>query len=163
MINKKVILLSISSMLIFFGCAGNEVKVQPKKELTVQEKKYQQVTLKTISDCKEHGIELDEKKTTTFINNFPEEDIDKIVAVTKKMPKKNCQFFADEISEEKVNKVNELVSKTMNACKEFGVNLNESFLQKKASRIPLFIIKKVLATQGAASQKECQAMYDKSK
>lgn len=150
-------------MFVFLGCVGNEPKSEVKKELSTQEKKYQQVTMKTITDCKEQGIELDEKRTSAFINKFPKENIDKIAAVSKKMPKDNCQFFADEISEEKVTKVNELVSKSMKACKKYGIDLNEGFLQKKASRIPLFLIKKLLASQASTSQKECQVLHDKSK
>ena len=168
--NKKslFIAMSVGSMLLFLGCTGNEPQkeevkseVVAVKELSADEKKYQLVIKKTIDDCKEHQVVLDEERITAFVHKFPQSDIDKIVTIETKLPKANCQFFADETSVDKEVKVKELVSKTLSACSEYGVNLNEEFLFKKASRIPLFVIKKVLAATNKTTEEECKGMKAK--
>jgi hypothetical protein len=169
MSKKKIIVaMSMGSMFLFLGCSGKEpskeeVKVEHRevKELSVNEKKYALVVKKTVDDCKEHQIMLDEKRITAFVNKFPQSDIDKIVTIETKLPKANCQFFADETSVEKEEKVKEIVAKTLSACSEFGVNLNEKFLFKKASSIPLFVIKKVLAATNKTTENECKGMKAK--
>jgi len=167
MMSKKKILVAISmgSMLLFLGCAEKEVKpeVTPAIEFTGNAKKYDLVIQKTINDCKEHQIILDENRITAFVHKFPESDIDKIITIKTKLPKENCQFFADETSSEKGQKVKELVSKTLSACSSYGVNLDEKFLFNKASSIPLFILKKVLAAKNKSTEEECKSMKAKEK
>jgi len=172
MMSKKKLFVAIGmgSMLLFLGCSGKELSKEEVKsdtsvvkELSVEEKKYDLVIQKTINDCKEHQIVLDEKRITAFVHKFPQADIDKIVTIEKKLPKANCQFFADEISVEKEEKVKEITKKTLNSCSEYGVSLNEEFLFKKASSIPLFVLKKVLASTTKTTEKECQVMKSKEK
>ena len=166
MINKKNIMaLSLIGIMAMTGCAGTA----PKKEEVVKEEvavspekaKYNLVVKKTIDDCKEQGVELDEKRTDAFINKFPQSEIDKIVTITHKLPKKNCLFFADEISEEKEQKVEEIVRKTIKQCKEYTINLDETLLTEKAKGIPLFILRRILAKEKLSTEAECQHMAER--
>ena len=169
---KTLLTLGISGLL-FLGCAGekpspstssstsSETKEKvstPKKELTEEEKKYAQVVEKTINDCKEHGIELNQERTEQFVGKFSPEDIDKIVTITAKIPKRNCQLFADETSLEKVEKVKVAVTKTVDECKALGVELDREKVEKHISKIPLFVIKKVLEANRASTKEDCEKM-----
>jgi len=161
MMNQKKILitLTLSSMFLFLGCTGNELKKEEvKQELTAEELKYTKVVNKTINDCKKHGILLDEGRTSKFVHRFPQADIDKIVTINRELPQKNCQFFADETSLEKEEKIETLVSKAISSCKKFDVTLNEQALRKRAVKIPLVIIKRMLASTNNTSNAECQEM-----
>ena len=163
---KKLLTIGISGFL-FLGCAGDkpsptsEAKKElsePKKELTEQEKKYEQVVDKTINDCKEHSIELNRERTEKFVGKFSQADIDKIVTITTKIPKRNCQLFSDETSLEKVEKVKVAVTKTVDECKTLGVDLDAKAVEKHISKIPLFVIKKVLEANRASSKEDCEKM-----
>ncbi len=166
--NYTKTLLSIGiSGLIFLGCAGDkpsptsEVKkeiTQHSKELTEQDKKYEQVVNKTINDCKENGIELNPERTKKFVGRFSPADIDKIITITTKIPKRNCQLFADETSLEKVEKVKVAVTKTVNECKALGVDLDTKAVEAHISKIPLFVIKKVLEANRASTKEDCEKM-----
>ena len=161
MMNQKKILitLTLSSLFFFLGCTGNEPKKEEiKQEVTPEEVKYSKVVHKTIDDCKKHGIVLDEGRTSKFVHRFPQADIDKIITIERELPKKNCQFFADETSVEKEEKIETLVTKAISSCKKFNVTLNEQALRKRAVKIPLVIIKKMLATTNNTSDAECQEM-----
>ena len=163
---KTLLTIGISGF-IFLGCAGDKPSpssapkkevTQPIKELSQQEKKYQQVVDKTINDCKEHGIELNPERTEKFVGKFSSEDIDKIVTIKTKIPKRNCQLFSDETSLEKVEKVKVAVTKTVNECKSLGVDLDTEAVQKHISKIPLFVIKKVLEANRASTKEDCAKM-----
>ena len=163
---KRLLTIGISGFL-FLGCAGDEPSPtnntkkelsEPKKELTEQEKKYGQVVDKTINDCKEYGIELNPERTEIFVGKFSPVDIDKIVIITTKIPKRNCQLFADETSLEKVEKVKIAVTKTVDECKTLGVDLDTEAVEKHISKIPLFIIKKVLDADRASTKEDCEKM-----
>ncbi len=161
MIDKKIwIVGTLNIAIMFTACTTNEPK--PKK-MTPQEIKYEQVIKKTIDDCKEQGVELDNKRTSDFVHKFPKKEIDEIVKVTNKLPKKNCLFFKDEISVEKEEKAKEVVTKAIDECKAFGIELNEEALTKRAMKIPLFVIKKMLAANGSTTEQECNVMRDKFK
>ncbi len=170
---KKILTIGVSG-LIFLGCAGekpsptSEAKKEiteakkeiseSKKELTEQEKKYEQVVNKTINDCKENGIELDRERTEKFVGRFSPADINQIVTITKKIPKRNCQLFAEETSLEKEEKVKVAVKKTVDECKALGVELDKEAVKEHISKIPLFVIKKVLEANRASSKEDCEKM-----
>jgi len=172
MISQKSIFVTLtltSSMFLFLGCMGNTpTKETPKVEapnreetqqlMTPLEVKYAKVVEKTIGDCKKHGISLDENRTSKFVHRFPQADIDKIITITRDLPQKNCQFFADETSVEKEEKIETLVAKAISSCKVFNVELNENALRSRATKIPLIIIKRMLATTNETSSAECQEM-----
>ena len=163
---KKLLTIGISGF-IFLGCAGEkpspkaetkkEVK-EPQKELTEQEKKYEQVVNKTINDCKEHSIELNRERTKKFVGRFSPVEINKILTITTKIPKRNCQLFADETSLEKEKKVKVAVDKTVNECKALGVNLDKQAVKEHITKIPLFVIKKVLEANRASTKEDCEKM-----
>ena len=157
---KKVLFTLALSGFVFLGCAGTETKPasKPKKELTAQETKYNQVVDKTINECKEHGIELNRERTEKFVGRFTQADIDKIVTITKKLPKRNCELFADETSLEKIEKVKVAVSKTVDECKALGVDLDAKAVENHIMKIPLFVIKKVLEANRASTQEDCSKM-----
>ncbi len=163
---KKLLTIGISGF-IFLGCVGDkpsptpEIKKEikkPQKELTEQEKKYEQVVNKTINDCKEHSIELNRERTQKFVGRFSPVEIDKILTITTKIPKRNCQLFADETSLEKEEKVKVAVDKTVNECKALGVDLDEKAVKEHISKIPLFVIKKVLEANRASTKTDCEKM-----
>ncbi len=163
---KRLLTIGLSGVL-FLGCAGenptptDEVKkevIEQSKELTDQEKKYAQVVDKTINDCKEHGIELDRERTKKFVGRFSPTDINQIVTITKKIPERNCKLFADETSLEKVEKVKVAVTKTVDECKALGVELDREKVEQHISKIPLFVIKKVLEANRESSKEDCQKM-----
>ena len=176
MINQKkvAVAITVSSLFLFLGCTGAEpqketpknetptvetsVSKTPQIETSSNESKYAQVVNKTITDCKKHGIVLDEGRTGKFVHRFPQADIDKIVTITQELPKKNCQFFADETSVEKEEKIETLVSKAISSCKTFNVTLNEEALRQRAVKIPLVIIKRMLESTNTTSSAECQEM-----
>ena len=157
---KKVLWTLALSGFIFLGCAGTETQPapKPKKELTAQEAKYNQVVDKTINECKEHGIELNKERTEKFVGRFSQADIDKIVTITKKLPKRNCELFADETSLEKIEKVKVAVSKTVDECKALGIDLDAKAVENHIMKIPLFVIKKVLEANRASTQEDCSKM-----
>ena len=159
MISKKKVLmgLSITSMILLLGCSGKSDEVKPK-ELSPDEEKYNLVLAKTLKDCKVHEVILDENRASEFIHKFSKEEIEKAVSVTKELPKKNCLFIADEISEEKDEKVKMFVDKARDRCKEFGVELSAEKLTKKANKIPLFVIRKILENPNESTEQECKAM-----
>ena len=163
---KTLLTIGVSGLL-FLGCAGDkpspstETKkevTEPKKELSEQEKKYAQVVDKTINDCKEHGIELNPERTKKFVGQFSAVDIDKIVTITTKIPKPNCQGFAVETSLEKVEKVKVAVTKTVDECQALGVELDTEKVEKHISKIPLFVIKKVLEANRESTKEDCEKM-----
>ncbi len=156
---KTLLTIGVSGFL-FLGCAGEKPSPtsETKKELTEQEKKYEQVLDKTINDCKENGIELNRERTEKFVGKFSPEDINKIVTITKKIPKRNCQLFADETSLEKEEKVKVAVTKTVDECKALGVELDKEAVNAHISKIPLFVIKKVLEANRASSKEDCEKM-----
>ena len=163
---KKLLTIGVSGFL-FLGCAGDKPSpsseskkevTEPPKELSAQEKKYEQVVAKTINDCQEHGIELNQERTAKFVGKFSPADIDKIVTITTKIPKRNCQLFADETSLEKVEKVKVAVTKTVDECKALGVELDREKVEQHISKIPLFVIKKVLEANRESSKEDCQKM-----
>ena len=159
MINKKKVLvgLSVASMLLLVGCAGTNEEVKPK-EVSPEEAKYDLVLKKTLKDCKAHEVVLDEKKTSNFIHKFSKEEIEKAMKITREIPKKNCLFIADEISDEKDEKVKLFVNKAKERCMEFGVELSSEKLTKQANKIPLFVIKKILENPNESTEKECKSM-----
>ena len=166
MINQKKILitLTLGSMFLFLGCTGAEPKKEETKEVLVkseptpEELRYNKVVNKTINDCKKHGIVLDEGRTSKFVHRFPQADIDKIITIERELPKKNCQFFADETSVEKEEKIETLVNKAISSCKQFNVELKEEALRKRAIKIPLVIINRMLTTTNTTSDAECKEM-----
>ncbi len=170
---KKILIIGASGFL-FLGClaskpdsisepkqeqsrAKKEV-IKPKKELTEQEKRYEQVVNKTINDCQEHGIELNKERTEKFVGRFSPTDINKIVTIIAKIPKRNCQLFADETSLEKEQKVKVAVSKTVNECKALGVDLDKNAVEEHIMKIPLFVIKKVLEANRPSTKEDCEKM-----
>ncbi len=163
---KKVISTLALSGFVFLGCAGtetkpapkSELKAEPKKELTAQEVKYNKVVEKTINECKEHGIELNHERTEKFVGRFTPADIDKIITITKKLPKRNCELFADETSLEKVEKVKVAVKKTVDECKALGVDLDAKAVENHIMKIPLFVIKKVLEANRPSTKEDCSKM-----
>jgi len=159
MISKKKALmgLSVASMLLLLGCVGTNEEVKPKV-VSPEEAKYNLVLEKTLKDCKAHEVILDEKKTDAFIHKFSKEEIEKAVKITREIPKKNCLFIADEISDEKGEKVKLFVEKAQGRCKEFGIELSAEKLSIQANKIPLFVIKKILENPNESTEKECQAM-----
>lgn len=163
---KKLLTIGVTGFL-FLGCMGdnptptsdaNKKLSEPKKELTEQEKKYQKVIDKTINDCKENGIELNQERTEQFVKRFSQADVDKIVTITAKIPKRNCQLFSDETSLEKVEKVKVAVKKTVEECNILGVKLNKEAVEKHISKIPLFVIKKVLEANKDSTKEDCVKM-----
>ena len=163
---KKLLTIGVSGFL-FLGCVGDkpspkpEVKkelTKPKKELTEQEKKYEQVVNKTINDCKEQGIELNPKRTKKFVSKFSPMDINKIITITAKIPKRNCQLFEQETSLEKEEKVKVAVTKTVDECKTLGVDLDTEAVERHISKIPLFVIKKVLEADRDSTKESCEKM-----
>jgi len=163
---KRLLTIGVSGF-IFLGCAGDNPSplskakkevTETKKELSEQEKKYEQVVDKTINDCKEHGIELNKERTKKFVGKFSPVDINKIITITTKIPKRNCQLFADETSLEKEEKVKIAVTKTVDECKALGVDLDEKAVEKHISKIPLFVIKKVLEANKASTKADCEKM-----
>ena len=170
---KKILAIGISGF-IFLGCAGDKPSplskskkelsepkkevVEQKKELTEQEKKYEQVVDKTINDCQEHGIELNQERTKKFVGRFSPTDINKIVTITTKIPKRNCQFFADETSLEKEEKVKVAVTKTVDECKALGVDLDKKAVAEHIIKIPLIVIKKVLEANRTSTKEDCEKM-----
>ena len=159
MINKKKVLmgLSVASMLLLLGCVGSNEEVKPKV-VSPEEAKYNLVLEKTLKDCKIHDVKLDEKRTSDFIHKFSKEEIDKAVKITREIPKKNCLFIADEISDEKGEKVKLFVKKAKERCQEFGVELSSEKLTKQANKIPLFVIRKILENSNESTKEECTAM-----
>ncbi len=163
---KKILIIGVSGFL-FLGCVGEKPVpsskskkgvTKVKKELTEQEKKYEQVVDKTINDCKENGIELNRERTKKFVSKFSPADINKIVTIKKRIPKPNCKLFADETSLEKEKKVKIAVAKTVNECKALGVDLDEGAVKEHISKIPLFVIKKVLDANRTSTKEDCEKM-----
>ncbi len=163
---KKILIIGVSGFL-FLGCVGEKPApsskskkgvTKVKKELTEQEKKYEQVVDKTINDCKENGIELNRERTKKFVSKFSPADINKIVTIKKRIPKPNCKLFADETSLEKEEKVKIAVAKTVNECKALGVDLDEGAVKEHISKIPLFVIKKVLDANRTSTKEDCEKM-----
>ncbi len=170
---KKILLIGVTGF-IFLGCLASkpssisepkqeqsEVKkevTKATKELSEQEKKYAQVVNKTINDCKENGIELNQERTEKFVGRFSPADINKIVTITAKIPKRNCQLFAAETSLEKEEKVKVAVEKTVNECKALGVDLDTKAVEAHIMKIPLFVIKKVLEANRASTKEDCEKM-----
>jgi len=163
---KKILIIGVSGFL-FLGCVGEKPApsskskksvIKVKKELTEQEKKYEQVVDKTINDCKENGIELNRERTKKFVSKFSPADINKIVTIKKRIPKPNCKLFADETSLEKEEKVKIAVAKTVNECKALGVDLDEGAVKEHISKIPLFVIKKVLDANRTSTKEDCEKM-----
>ena len=163
---KKILTIGVSGFL-FLGCVGDkpsptsEAKkevIEVKKELTEQEKKYEQVVDKTINDCKENGIELNRERTKKFVSKFSPADINKIVTIKKRIPKPNCKLFADETSLEKEEKVKVAVTKTVGECKDLGVDLDKEAVKEHISKIPLFVIKKVLDANRTSTKEDCEKM-----
>ena len=158
-----MIVLSLGT-LAFLGCAENNVvKDEIVKEVSESEKKYMLVVNKSLDDCKEHGIILDEQRTNDFMRRSPQATIDKTAADTRKMPKKLCQFFAGETSLEKIESIDAFTSKIMNACEKVAVTLPKEKIHDKITNLPFFVIKKGLAMKNETTVEECELMQQKYK
>ena len=158
-----MIVLSLGA-LAFLGCAENTfVKDEVVKEVSENEKKYIIVIEKSLKDCKEHGIILDEKRTNDFMRRSPQATIEKTASDTRKMPKKLCQFFAGETSLEKIENVEKFTAKIINTCQALGVTLPKEKIHKKITNLPFFVIKKGLAMKNKTTVEECELMAKKYK
>ena len=151
-----IIVLSLGT-LAFLGCANNKVV---KDEVAVDDN-HRIVAKKSIQDCKEHNIILDEKRTTAFMRRSPIETIKKAVKNKEKIPLKLCQFFAEETSLEKIEKIDAFTSKIMNACEKVGVTLPKEKIHNKITNLPFFVIRKGLAMKNETTVEECELMKKK--
>jgi len=154
--------LGVTTLLLLSGCLGKSEDVAPK-EVSPLEKTYNQVLDKTVKDCKAQGVVLDEKRVDVFLHKFSEDEINKAAQIDKEIPKKNCLFIADEVSDEKQEKVKEFVQRAKGRCEEFGIELSSQKLTAQAQKIPLFIIKKILEKPNESTQEECLQMEKKYK
>ncbi|CAA6823221.1 MAG: Unknown protein [uncultured Sulfurovum sp.] len=160
--NKTLLLTITISSLVLIGCGQKNVsKEETVKELSPKNDKYAQVVQKSLKDCKEHNILLDEARTDAFMHRSPEETISKAAESKVKTSKKLCQFFADETSLKKEAKVEEFTSKIVNGCQGVGVNLSKENIHKKIKNLPFFVIRKGLAMQKETSLQECELMQKK--
>lgn len=160
--NKILITILSLGTLAFLGCAEtNVVKDEVIKEVSQSEKKQILVIKKSIEDCKEHGIILNEERTSTFIRRSPQTTIDKTAADTRKMPKKLCQFFAGETSLEKIESIKAFTSKIINACAKIDVTLPKEKIHDKITNLPFFVIKQGLAMKNETTTEECKLMKKK--
>jgi hypothetical protein len=158
-----IVVLSLGT-LTFLGCAENNVvKDEVVKEISQSEKKYIIVIEKSLKDCKEYGIVLDEKRTSEFMHRSPAKTIEKAAKNKAKTPKKLCQFFEEETSDEKIVNIEAFTSKIMNACEKVGVTLPKEKIHKKITNLPFFVIKKGLAMQNETTVEECELMEKKYK
>ena len=162
--NKFLVITLTFGTLMFLGCSEkNVVNDKVKKEVSENEKKYIVVIKKSLMNCKEHGIILDERRTNDFMRRSPQSTIDKTAADTRKMPKKLCQFFAEETSLEKIEKIDAFTSKIMNACEKVGVTLPKEKIHSKITNLPFFVINRGLAMKNETTVEECELMAKKYK
>jgi hypothetical protein len=158
--NKMLIIVLILAVAVFTGCS--EKNIEKEKRIEANDV-YTFVIKKSIRECKEHSIILNEKRTNDFMRRSPKNTIEKTAKQKGKTPKKLCLFFADETSDKKIEKVNEFTSKMINGCKKFGVTLSKEKIHDKIENLPLFVIKKGLALGDETSIEECELMGKKYK
>ena len=156
--NKILTMALIAGSVLFVGCAKDE----PKKDAEPKDI-YAIVVNKSINECKEYNIILDEKRTNDFIRRTPKATIEKAAKETARTPQKLCQFFAEETSLEKAEKVNEFTTKLVTSCQEHGVTLSKEGIHNKVHNLPFFVIKKGLAMKNKSSLEECELMEKKYK
>ena len=161
--NKKISIALTVGGLLFLGCAEKNItKDSTLKEASSNNDVYSVVVAKSIRECQEHGITLDEDRTNAFMRRSPKATIEKAAVQEAKTPKKLCQFFSEETSLEKVKQVAMFTSKIITGCKQHGVELAKETIYSKVQKLPFFVIKKGLAMQGQSSLEECQLMGKKS-
>jgi len=160
--NKELLISIIVTSLVVIGCSEkNVVSDKTVKELSKSDDIYAYVITKSINDCQEYNITLNEKRINDFIHQSPKSTIEKASKEEGKTPKKLCQFFAEEISDKKIEKVNIFTSKIINSCEKLGVTLFKDAIHRKIQNLPLFIIEKGLAMGDETSVKECALMKKK--
>lgn len=158
--NKKLLITGVMTSLLFLGCSEKTVV---KDETVKSMDSYDIVIAKSIKDCKEHNIILNEERTNEFMRRSPLKTIEKAAKQTAQTPKKLCMFFAEETSLEKVEKIDEFTAKVVGKCEKVGVTLPKDKIHEKITNLPFFVIKKGLAMQNEASLKECEVMKKKYK
>lgn len=157
----KALLLSVSlGSLLFVGCAEKKLS---KDKVSKNDDNYTIVINKSIKDCAEHNIILDEKRTNDFMRKSPKKTIDKAAAKKEKTAKELCQFFAEETSLEKVKKADEFVEIIVKSCDKVGVILPREGIEKQVKSLPFFVIRKGLSMQKDSSLEECRLMEEKYK
>ena len=162
--NQKLLISIILSSLVFLGCSEKNVPIDEASKQGVEANDmYAKVIAKSIKDCKEHNIVLDEKRTNEFMRQSPKATIEKAAKETENTSKKLCQFFEIETSLKKVKSVEAFTSKVIKSCEKVGVILSKDNIHKKVKNLPFFIIKKGLKMQRENSLDECKLMEEKSK
>ncbi len=156
--NKELCTVVILGSLLFIGCAEKNVV---KEEVVKSDDNYSIVITKSIKDCKEHNIILDEQRTNIFMRKSPKATIDKAAKSEVKANKKLCTFFAEETSLEKIEKIDEFTSVILKGCEKVGVSLPKENIHKKVQNLPFFVIRNGLLRKGDASLEECEFMKKK--
>lgn len=160
--NKFLVLTTLVGSLLFTACS--EKNIAKDETLKVTDKSmdnYDIVIAKSIKDCQEHNIILNEERTDEFIRRSPLQTIEKAAKKTAQTPKKLCRFFAEETSLEKIEKVKEFTAKVIAKCVKLGVTLPKEKIYKRITKLPFFMIKKGLLIDNEASVKECEIMKKK--
>lgn len=166
--NKSLFATLTLGTLLFVGCAEKGLtKTEPTKEAvvsqvekepTASEDLYGFVIAKSIRECKEHNITLDKQRTSDFMRKSPRATIEKAAQSEVKASRDLCNFFAEETSVEKAEKVDEFVAKLMTSCSKVGIALPEEAIHNKVRSLPFFVIKKGLAMENESTLEECQLM-----
>ena len=160
--NKMLGIVLILLVFLVMGCTEKNItKDKMVNEVSKNKDKYDLVITKSINDCKEHNITLNEERTNDFMRRSPQSIIDKTAADTRKIPKKLCQFFADETSLEKIEHIDAFTSKIMSSCKEVGVTLAKEKIHNKITNLPFFVIKKGLEMKNKTTAQKCKLMQKK--
>ncbi len=159
--NKMLIAIFVLSGLFLVGCTTDKIAKEAPAEVKKEESIYSVVIQKSLKECQEHNISLDEKRITQFMHRSPRATIEKAANQKEKMPQKLCRFFAQETSDEKLEKVEEFTEKVVNGCKKVGVMLPNEKIYHKIQTLPLFVIKEGLALNSKPTTQECEMMKQK--
>jgi len=155
---KSMFLAIGLAILLLVGCAQTGID---KKEVTKSDDNYTLVINKSIKDCAEYEIFLNEKRTNHFMRRSPKKTIDKASIRSEKTPQKLCQFFAEETSLEKIEGAKKLAGRIIVSCEKVGVALPKEGIENKVRNLPFFIIKKGLSLEKDSSLEECELMKEK--